>query len=167
MKYNNGITTLLLFFLSYQDNETSAKGLATTDNKGLLIFSSLAPNLRAMNTNPKVDEYLEKKAHPMDAEIRRVREIILATDPAMEETIKWSSPTFMYKGNMASFFMNAKKFVSLMFHKGAVLPNASELLSGDGKEGRVARFESLEDIENKKEALESVVKEWMTYTART
>ncbi|UTW61494.1 DUF1801 domain-containing protein [bacterium SCSIO 12741] len=116
-----------------------------------------------MNTNPKVDEYLEKKAHPMDAEIRRVREIILATHPAMEETIKWSSPTFMYKGNMASFFMNAKKFVSLMFHKGAVLPNAAGLLSGDGKEGRVARFESLEDIENKKAALESVVKEWMDY----
>ena len=97
----------------------------------------------------------------MTAEIQRVREIILATDDRVEETIKWSAPTFMYKGNIASYFMNAKKFVSLMFHKGATLPNKSGLLSGDGKEGRMARFESLEDIEAKKEALESVIQEWI------
>ncbi len=114
-----------------------------------------------MNKNPEVDSYLEKKAHPMTAEIQRVREIILATDPKVEETIKWSSPTFLYKGNIASFFMNARKFVSLMFHKGALLPNASGLLTGDAKEGRTARFTNLEDIESKKEALESVIREWI------
>ena len=100
-----------------------------------------------MNINTEVDKYLIDKAHPMTEEIQRIREIILDTDPGMTETIKWSCPTFMYKGNMASFFMNAKKFVSLMFHKGALLPNKSGLLNGDGKEARVARFENLADIE--------------------
>ncbi|GAB5525386.1 MAG: hypothetical protein Roseis2KO_32580 [Roseivirga sp.] len=114
-----------------------------------------------MNINPDVDAYLEKKAHPMTAEIQKVREIILAADPRIEETIKWSSPTFLYKGNIASFFMNAKKFVSLMFHKGALLPNSSGLLTGDAKEGRTARFTDLEDIEAKKEALQSVIREWI------
>lgn len=114
-----------------------------------------------MNINPKVNTYLEEKAHPMTAEIQKVREIILATDPRVEETIKWSSPTFLYKGNIASFFMNAKKFVSLMFHKGALLPNSSGLLTGDAKEGRTARFTDMEDIEAKKEALESVIREWI------
>ena len=46
----------------------------------------------------------------------------------------------MYKGNIASFFMNAKKFVSLMFHKGATINIENGLLEGDGKEARVARF---------------------------
>ena len=114
-----------------------------------------------MNRNSAVDGYLEKKGHPLTAEIQCVREIILNADSRMEETIKWSSPTFMYKGNMASFFMNAKKMVSLMFHKGALLPNESGLLEGDAKEGRTARFSSLEDIEAKKDALISVVKEWI------
>lgn len=114
-----------------------------------------------MNTNPDVDAYLEKKDHPMTAEIQRVREIILATDERVTEGIKWSSPTFMYKGNIASFFMNAKKFVSLMFHKGATMENPHGLLEGDGKEGRVARFQDLDDIEAKKEALEALVKEWI------
>lgn len=114
-----------------------------------------------MNRNPEVDAYLEKKAHPMTAEIELVREIILNTYQGMEETIKWQSPTFMYKGNMASYFMNAKKHVSLMFHKGAFIKDDSGLLEGDGKEGRTAKFASMDDIENKKEALQAVVLEWV------
>lgn len=114
-----------------------------------------------MNTHPDVDQYLEKKGHPMTAEIQMVREIILATDERITEGIKWSSPTFMYKGNIASFFMNAKKFVSLMFHKGATINDPNGLLEGDGKEGRVARFTDAADIEAKKTALEAVVKEWI------
>ena len=98
----------------------------------------------------------------MTAEIQKVREIILATDSRMNETIKWSSPTFTYKGNMASFFMNARKFVSLMFHYGASMPNKGGLLQGEGKQGRTARFDNLEDIEKKKEALQSLVKEWIS-----
>jgi len=103
-----------------------------------------------MNINQEVDQYLEKKNHPLTKEIDMVRKIILATDDRIEESIKWSSPTFLYKGNIASFFMNAKKFVSLMFHKGALLPNESGLLEGDGKKGRTARFTDVEDIKAKK-----------------
>ena len=114
-----------------------------------------------MNVNPQVDAFLKEKDHPMKAEIQKVREIILSTDPKIEETIKWKSPTFMYKGNMASYFMNAKKHVSLMFHKGAFIKDNSGILEGDGKEGRVAKFSTLEEIEDKKTQLQNVVKEWI------
>ena len=114
-----------------------------------------------MNINPDVDAYLEKKAHPMHDAIQRVREIVLNAHPGVEETIKWSSPTFLYKGNMASYFMNAKKHVSLMFHKGAFIQDDSGLLQGDGKEGRVAKFANLEEIEARKADLEAVVLEWV------
>lgn len=114
-----------------------------------------------MKTNPEVDKFLDKKKHPMDAEIRRVRKIMLSADDRVEEVIKWSSPTFMYKGNIASFFMNTKKFVSLMFHKGAMIKDTSGLLEGDGKEARFARFYDLKDIDRKKAALTKIVKEWI------
>ncbi|MBO6525228.1 MAG: DUF1801 domain-containing protein [Balneolaceae bacterium] len=114
-----------------------------------------------MNKNPEVDIYLEKKAHPLTSEIQRVREIILSVDEKIEETIKWQSPTFMYKGNIASYFMNAKKHVSLMFHKGASIKDGSGILEGDAKEGRTAKFYGLEDIEAKKQALENIIKEWI------
>lgn len=114
-----------------------------------------------MAKNPIVDEYLEQKAHPLNAEIQRVREIILNTHEDIEETIKWSSPTFIYKGNMASYFMNAKKHVSLMFHKGALIEDKSGLLQGEGKEARTAKFANMEEIEQKKEDLQQVVLGWI------
>lgn len=114
-----------------------------------------------MKTNPAVDEFLLKKGHPLTSEIQKVRQIILETDDRIEETIKWSSPTFIYKGNMASYFMNAKKTVSLMFHYGAFIRDQHGLLEGEGKSGRTARFESLEDIEKKRAALQAVVREWI------
>ena len=86
---------------------------------------------------------------------------VLSDDGSIEETIKWSSPTFMYKGNIASFFFNAKKFVSLMFHKGATIKDESGLLEGEGKETRMARFQDLADVEKKKEALQAIIREWI------
>ncbi|MGB5820448.1 MAG: DUF1801 domain-containing protein [Saonia sp.] len=112
-------------------------------------------------TNPEVNNFLKEKNHPLTDEIQMVREIILATDNRIDEAIKWKSPTFMYKGNIASFFMNAKKFVSLMFHKGAWIKDASGLLEGDGKETRVARFMDMEDIISKREALQAIIAEWI------
>ena len=113
------------------------------------------------NAGNEVDRFLEKKQHPLDAEIRKVREIIMSVDDRISEGIKWSSPTFMYKGNIASFFMNAKNFVSLMFHKGALIDNADGLLEGDGKESRVARFQDMADIEKKQKALVKVIQSWI------
>ena len=114
-----------------------------------------------MNINPDVEKLLEEKNHPLDAEIRRVREIILSTDDRVEEAVKWKSPTFIYKGNIASYFMNAKKHVSLMFHTGATIDDPSGLLEGDGKGARSAKFYGMEDIEEKKAALEGVIREWI------
>jgi uncharacterized protein YdeI (YjbR/CyaY-like superfamily) len=114
-----------------------------------------------MAKNPKVDAFLKTKKHPLTKEIEAVRNIILAVSTKVEEDIKWSTPTFMYKGNIASFFMNAKKMVSLMFHKGALIKDKYGLLEGDGKEARVARFADLKEITKKKKALEAVIKEWI------
>ena len=78
---------------------------------------------------------MEEKDHPLDSQIRRVREIILAMDERVEEAMKWKSPTVMYKGSIAFFFMNAKKHVSLMFHTRATIDDPNGLLEGEGKEG--------------------------------
>ncbi len=112
------------------------------------------------NRNPQVDEHLQKMNHPLEREINRVREIILSIHPDIQETIKWKVPTFMYGGNIASF-MNAKKFVSLMFHKGASFKDKYGLLEGEGKVTRVARFQDMEDIEKKKKALMAIIEEWI------
>lgn len=114
-----------------------------------------------MPKSPKVDTFLKKKKHPLTKEIEMVRKIILAASPKVEEDIKWSSPTFMHKGNIASFFMNTKKQVSLVFHYGASLNDPRRFLRGQGKTARVARFEDAQDVTKKKRVLQALVKEWI------
>ena len=51
----------------------------------------------------EVDAWLTKYDNPMKPLVKRLREIILAADDRIDETIKWQTPTFAYKGNLASF----------------------------------------------------------------
>jgi hypothetical protein len=113
-----------------------------------------------MNTNPAVDAWFEAYDNPQKAGVQRVREIILATDDRITEAIKWKAPTFIYKGNIASFYPKAKKHVSLMFHRGAHIPGDHPLLEGQGDTSRTAKFADVADIEAKRAELEGVIRAW-------
>jgi hypothetical protein len=114
-----------------------------------------------MTKTEKVTQFILTIDNPLKEEIDAVREIILNSSDKITEDIKWSAPSFAYKDNMATFNPRAKKFVNLTFHKGALIKDTSGLLEGDKKEARVARFDNMEDVLNKKEALESVVQKWV------
>ena len=62
-----------------------------------------------MNKSPEVDEWFAAYDNPMEDVVQAVREAVLAADDRIEETIKWKAPTFMYRGNLASFFPRSKK----------------------------------------------------------
>ncbi len=67
-----------------------------------------------MKKSESVSRFLFEKKHPLTEEIELVRSIILETDQRIEETIKWCSPTFMYKGKCFRWF--AKDIYSLQTH---------------------------------------------------
>ena len=71
----------------------------------------------------------------------------------MSEAIKWKAPTFVYRGNLASFYPKSAKHVSLMFHTGASLPDPTGLQEGEGETSRVARFPDANDLAAKANAL--------------
>lgn len=50
--------------------------------------------------------------------VQAVRETILAADPRIDKTIKRQAPTFIYNGNLASFYPKSKKHASLMCRQG-------------------------------------------------
>ncbi|MGB0887433.1 MAG: DUF1801 domain-containing protein [Vicingaceae bacterium] len=114
-----------------------------------------------MNKTEKVTDFITQLDNPLKKEINAVREIILKASNKITEDIKWSAPSFAYKDNMATFNPRAKKFVNLTFHKGALINDTTGLLQGDKKEARVARFNNMEEVQSKKEALESVVQKWI------
>jgi hypothetical protein len=110
--------------------------------------------------NPEVDGWLASYENPMKPLVERVRDIVLDADDRIGETIKWSTPTFVYKGNLASFQPRAKQFVSLLFHTGASIPGDHALLEGGGDTARYARLENAADIEARRGELEAIVRAW-------
>ncbi len=113
-----------------------------------------------MNRNPQVDEWLSAYDNPMKPVVAAMRDHILQCDPRITEAIKWQAPTFIYKGNIASFFPKSKKHASLMFHKGAEIPGTFRHLEGDGKEARSFKVASLEDLDGKADELSAICIAW-------
>lgn len=59
-----------------------------------------------MATDPRVDDYIAKAAPFAQPILRRIRDVVHAGCPDVEETMKWSFPHFMHHGilcSMASF----------------------------------------------------------------
>ncbi len=111
--------------------------------------------------NPEVDEWFESYDNPLKDLVQAVRTVVLDADDRVTEAIKWKAPTFMYAGNIASFYPRSAKHVSLMFHTGASLPDPHGLLAGDGDTSRVVRFDDLADLEAKTPALQGLVVAWI------
>src|SRR5919202_897275 len=112
-----------------------------------------------MSRSPDVDRWFDEADHPLDAALRRAREIILGADGRVTEAIKWKTPTFAFKGNIASF-NPSKNVVSIMFHRGAEIPGDHPRLEGDGKLVRTMRFAGLDALEAGRAELEAVIRAW-------
>ncbi len=117
-----------------------------------------------MTVNNAVDDWFDDYDNPMKEAVQRVRDIIMS-DERMSETIKWKSPTFMYKGNMASFNPRTKAHVSLMFHTGASIPGDHPRLIGGGDTARYMKFEGLEDVDAAAAELSAIVEAWCSSRA--
>ncbi len=110
-------------------------------------------------TSLEVDRWFaDQRDNPLLGALELAREVILSADDRVEESIKWKTPTFSYEGNIVSFTIGAKNFVSLMFHKGAEIPGDHPRLAGDGKQVRTMRFDDREDLADNRGDLEAVIK---------
>lgn len=114
-----------------------------------------------MNTSREVDAWFDRYDNPQKDLVGAVRRVILAAEDRVTETIKWQAPTFVYRGNIASFYPKSKTHVSLLFHTGASLPDPHGLLEGSGDTSRVAKFLDADDLAKKKPALEELIHAWI------
>jgi hypothetical protein len=117
-----------------------------------------------MRRTPEVDKWFDDANHPLDATMRRARDVILGADDRVTESIKWKTPTFAYKGNIASF-NPSKSVVSIMFHRGSEIPGEHPRLEGDGKLVRTMRFADLDELETGRADLEAAVRAWCDWKA--
>jgi hypothetical protein len=114
----------------------------------------------------------------LDPAVRKIveglRKIILSTDKEIGERIKWNNPAFYYTGEMKPFkpeehkreiivFNLFKGRIMLVFPSGAKVKDTSGLLEGEYKDGRrITIFKDPNNVKSKKQALQSVIKKWLT-----
>lgn len=112
-------------------------------------------------TTSEVDQWIAKRQQA--ALMLLVRKAILASDKRVSECLKWSSPTFVFEGNIVSINPAAKNFVSLMFHTGGKIPGKLPQLEGSGATCKYMRIESAADLKAKRGDLQDVVRAWCAW----
>lgn len=121
------------------------------------------PAPRSQRKNPDVDAWFDHLEHPLKGLMLQVRRVVMASDLRVTESIKWSTPTFSYNGDIASFIPQAKSFVSLIFHRGSEIPGKHPRLEGDSRLARTMRFASVEELKKNKLHLEKAARAWCDY----
>lgn len=119
-----------------------------------------------MNKNTDVEQWLAAYDNPQNSLVRQVRDVILKADDRITECIKWKAPTFVYKGNIASFFPRAKAHASLMFHNGAEIKGDFPDLEGEGPSGRSFKIADADDLDKKAEQLSGIFRSWCDMKGR-
>lgn len=122
----------------------------------------------------QVTQYIEESTHPLADVMQALREIILSVDTEIGEHIKWNSPAFYYSGDMAEF--DAKEYkrdlvvynirkddhILLIFPTGAVIEDTTGVLEGNYTDGRrMVTITGMDNLNNKKEALQSIIRQWI------
>jgi hypothetical protein len=92
--------------------------------------------------------------------MQELRKVVLEADARVSECVKWKTPTFTYKGNIASINPQAKQFLSLMFHQGAKIPGSFPSLQGGGEIARYVRISGPDELASLKAELQSAVRAW-------
>jgi uncharacterized protein YdeI (YjbR/CyaY-like superfamily) len=111
-------------------------------------------------TDPRVDAYIDGAAEFAKPILRHLRSVVHQACPDVEETMKWSMPTFTYHGilcGMAAF----KQHVSFGFWKHALVMGEGVPRDGMGSFGKVATVAELPT----KSALATYVKKAMQLNA--
>ena len=137
---------------------------STRNPKGLA--SDPKPASGQSRKSPAVDTWFQRLHHPLKPLMLKVRRVILASDKRVTESIKWSTPTFSFNGDIASFIPQAKSSVSLMFHRGSEIPGRHPRLEGDARLVRTMRFASAEELKKYTPDLQKVTRAWCEAKAK-
>jgi hypothetical protein len=138
---------------------------------------SKAPSKKtAKRTAPapeNVETFLASLAHPFKQEILALRQAILGADPRIAEGIKWNAPSFRTSEYFATFQLRAKDGVQVILHLGAKKREASvsgiavadpeALLEWLAKDRASLRFRDLKDIDARRSAFVTLIREWITH----
>ncbi len=98
--------------------------------------------------DPRVDAYIAKAAPFARPILERIREVMHEACPGVEETMKWSMPTFVYAGGILAGMAAFKQHASFGYWKHALVVGEGVERDGMGSYGRMT---SLQDLPTKRQ----------------
>jgi len=129
------------------------------------------PKQNEWDNSGAVDEFMGKLKHPLKPALEAIRAIIRESDSRVTEGIKWNAPSFYFKEWFATAIIwRGKDSILIVLHKGAKvkdntsvmnIEDKSGLLEWAAKERALVKFNSLEEVNSKKGALQSIVRQWV------
>jgi len=97
-----------------------------------------------MKTDPRIDAYIARQADFARPILEHLRSVLHEACPDCEETLKWSSPSFMYKGKILAGFAAFKAHATFGYWSGSqVLESDPDKPSAMGQFGRLASLGDL------------------------
>lgn len=107
--------------------------------------------------NPKVNWFFEK-AKKWREEYEQLRAITL--DCGLTEELKWGVPCYTYQDSNIVLIHGFKEYCALLFHKGALLQDAEELLiqqTENVQSARQIRFTNVREIQKQADILKQYI----------
>lgn len=95
-----------------------------------------------MSREPRVDAYIAKARPFAQPILTRIRALVHTHCPDVEETMKWSSPSFLYKGRIMCGMAAFKEHATFGFWHGELVTGKPAL----GAMGSFGRLESVDDL---------------------
>lgn len=124
------------------------------------------------NLNSEVTAFLDSLTHPFRKEIEQLRIYILSAAKQLTENIKWNGPNYCAEGEdrITMRIQPPTKQIQLIFHRGAkkqeqpagrLIANKSKLLTWKENDRAIITFKCLQDIEQAKVELQTIITEWI------
>ena len=119
-----------------------------------------------------VDEFLRKLDHPLKGVVEVIRGLILGADSRIAEGIKWNAPSFRTTEYFATTNLRLKGGIGVILHLGAkvrdlpgglAIEDPAKLLKWLARDRASVEFSGLEDLADKQEAFQNVIREWIRH----
>ena len=108
-----------------------------------------------MTTDPRIDAYIASQPDFARPILAHVRAVVHEACPDVEETMKWSMPTFVYGGGILCGMAAFKQHASFGYWKHALVVGEGEPRDGMGSYGKLT---SVKDLPPKKTLLAHIRK---------
>ena len=117
---------------------------------------------RLVRKDADVDAWFSAKQPPAEPAMQRVRDIILGADRRMKEYVKYGQPCFGYGSDFAAFTKASGKVASIMFHRGARIPDPKRFphMTGTHPSARFMTFKDVAEADARAKELAAIAVAW-------